>query len=201
MKKKIIFSFLILTALAVFICFNVKEKTETRSSNLQDRIEGIRSFASENSYNDKIAFFINYSISSNKNRFFVIDLKTGKTLEKGLVSHGSGSEKGKVNEKLKFSNVDSSYCTSLGKYLIKNSYNGDFGKAYRLIGLDKTNSNAYSRAIVLHKYSTVPDKETTSPIVLSLGCPMVSPAFFSVLEKYIDNSQKDIVLYMYTGYE
>jgi hypothetical protein len=81
--------------------------------------------------------------------------------------------------------------------VIKNSYNGDFGKAYRLIGMDNTNSNALSRAIVLHRYSKVPDSETINPIVLSLGCPMVSDSFFSTLEKYIDSSEKNIVLYIY----
>lgn len=166
---------------AIVLASNISFSNSTvRSNNLNDRTEEIRKFASENGYSEKLAFFIDFSISSNKYRFFVIDLKSGK-----------------INGKLKFSNTDGSYCSSIGKYVVKNSYNGDFGKAYRLIGLDNTNSNAFSRAIVLHKYSKVPDNETTNPIVLSLGCPMVSPAFFSTLEKYIDSSEKNIVLYIY----
>ena len=181
-------------ALASNIGFN---KSAFSSSSPNNRVEEVRKFASENGYNEKLAFFVDFSITSNKYRFFVIDLKSGKILEKGLVAHGSGSESGKANGKLKFSNTDGSYCSSVGKYVIKNSYSGDFGKAYRLIGLDNTNSNAFSRAIVLHKYSKVPDNETTNPIVLSLGCPMVSPSFFSTLERYIDSSEKNIVLYIY----
>lgn len=183
---------------AIVLASNINfSNSPVRSNNLNDRTEEIRKFASENGYSEKLAFFIDFSISSNKYRFFVIDLKSGKILEKAMVAHGSGSENGKINGKLKFSNTDGSYCSSIGKYVVKNSYNGDFGKAYRLIGLDNTNSNAFSRAIVLHKYSKVPDNETTNPIVLSLGCPMVSPAFFSTLEKYIDSSEKNIVLYIY----
>ncbi|AJW62203.1 murein L,D-transpeptidase catalytic domain family protein [Elizabethkingia bruuniana] len=196
MKKYIFLS--LLGIFAIVLASNISFSNSTvRSNNLNDRTEEIRKFASENGYSEKLAFFIDFSISSNKYRFFVIDLKSGKILEKAMVAHGSGSEKGKINGKLKFSNTDGSYCSSIGKYVVKNSYNGDFGKAYRLIGLDNTNSNAFSRAIVLHKYSKVPDNETTNPIVLSLGCPMVSPAFFSTLEKYIDSSEKNIVLYIY----
>ncbi|OPC59143.1 hypothetical protein DSC47_05115 [Elizabethkingia miricola] len=196
MKKYIFLSLLGIFAIVLASSISFSNST-VRSNNLNDRTEEIRKFASENGYSEKLAFFIDFSISSNKYRFFVIDLKSGKILEKAMVAHGSGSEKGKINGKLKFSNTDGSYCSSIGKYVVKNSYKGDFGKAYRLIGLDNTNSNAFSRAIVLHKYSKVPDNETTNPIVLSLGCPMVSPAFFSTLEKYIDSSEKNIVLYIY----
>ncbi|WP_278554377.1 murein L,D-transpeptidase catalytic domain-containing protein [Elizabethkingia bruuniana] len=203
MKKYIFLSLLGVFAIGLILNggFSKAEKPsvqpEPSNNDLNAKIKNIRKFAAENNYNQDIAFFADLSVSSNKYRFFVIDLKSDKILDKGLVAHGSGSEKGKINGKLKFSNTDGSYCSSIGKYVVKNSYNGDFGKAYRLIGLDNTNSNTFSRAIVLHKYSKVPDNETTNPIVLSLGCPMVSPAFFSTLEKYIDSSEKNIVLYIY----
>ena len=164
---------------------------------LDNQIKEVKSYAAANHYNQEVAFLIDLSIPSNQYRFFVVDLKNNKILSKGLVAHGSGSEKGKTRGKLKFSNEDGSYCSSLGKYIVKESYDGKFGKAYRLAGLDKTNSNAMSRAIVLHQYSTVPEKEVASPIVLSLGCPMVSPGFFSTLETYIDKPRQNIVLYMY----
>ncbi|CAM3652575.1 murein L,D-transpeptidase catalytic domain-containing protein [Elizabethkingia occulta] len=196
MKKYIFLS--LFGVLAIALVSNISfGQSIVRSNNPNNKTEEIRKFASENGYNEKLAFFVDFSITSNKYRFFVIDLKSGKILERGLVAHGSGSEKGKVDGKLEFSNVYGSYCSSIGKYIVKNSYKGDFGKAYKLVGLDKTNSNALSRAIVLHKYSAVPDNETINPIVLSLGCPMVSPAFFSTLEKYIDSAEKSIVLYIY----
>ena len=195
--KKYIYLFLF-GVIAIALVSNTSfDKSTVGGSDPNNRTEEIRKFASENGYNEKLAFFVDFSLNSNKYRFFVIDLNSGKTLEKGMVAHGSGSESGKINGKLKFSNTDDSYCSSVGKYVIKNSYNGDFGKAYRLIGMDNTNSNALSRAIVLHRYSKVPDSETINPIVLSLGCPMVSDSFFSTLEKYIDSSEKNIVLYIY----
>lgn len=41
--------------------------------------------------------------------------------------------------------------TSLGRYVIVGQYSGKYGKAYRLAGLDVSNSNAISRSIVFHK--------------------------------------------------
>lgn len=147
-------------------------------------------------YNAKIAFFVDMKIKSGKYRFFVYDLVNGQVIDQGLVAHGSGSETN-IKGDLKFSNEPNSHSTSLGRYAVCGSYKGIFGKAYRLIGLDKTNSNAQKRAIVLHSYSAVPHEEQNYYISNSHGCPMVSESFFKRLEKYIDNSKSKIVLNVY----
>ena len=69
--------------------------------------------------------------------------------------------------------------------------------SYRLTGLDETNSNARSRAIVLHRLSCVPDVEQKDEICLSFGCPMVSDNFFKILEQHIDKSDKKLIIYAY----
>ena len=112
------------------------------------------------------------------------------------MAHGSGSETG-IGGQLKFSNINNSLSTSLGKYSIGHSYNGKFGKAYKLYGLDETNSNAFSRNIVLHKFEDVPYDEQESYICNSHGCPMVNEKFYSRLEKIIDASDKKIILRIY----
>lgn len=147
-------------------------------------------------YNTKIAFFVDMKIKSGKNRFFVYDLVNDKILDQGLVANGSGSET-KVRGELIFSNEANSNSTSLGKYIVGKSYNGMFGKSYRLSGLDETNSNALKRAIVLHPYSAVPEEEQDYYISNSHGCPMVSENFFKRLEKIIDNSKSNIILKVY----
>ena len=99
---------------------------------------------------------------------------------------------------LVFSNIPNSNCTSLGKYKIGNSYNGNFGLSYKLKGLDKTNSRALDRAVVLHSYCGVPNTEVyPAPICVSEGCPMVSTAFFTQLKAYMDESQEPILLWIY----
>lgn len=189
-----------------FACRNKEEKPEiikytkpvySYEEKLKSETAEIRRFLGKSSkYNSDIVFLLDMKVESGKNRFFIYDLKHNKILDKGLVSHGSGSETG-IPGKLRFSNTKDSNCSSLGKYAIGSSYTGRFGKAYKLYGLDETNSNAFDRNIVLHKYSEIPFEEQINPICNSLGCPMVNEKFFSVIEKLIDNSKKKMILVMY----
>ena len=172
----------------------------TTNNNLETQIIEVKNLIVSNAkYNNKIAFFIDMKIPSGKNRFFIYYLKNHKIIDKGLVANGSGSETG-ILGKLKFSNIDNSLSTSLGRYSIGYSYIGKFGKAYKLYGLDKTNSNAYDRNIVLHKYFDVPYDEQENYICNSYGCPMVNEKFYNRIEKIIDNSKTKIILNIYSGY-
>ena len=162
----------------------------------QSKISELKNFVQGKKYNHDIAFFIDFKIPSGQIRFFIYDLKDNKILDKGLVAHGSGSEGGKEGD-LKFSNIENSYQSSLGKYEISTKYYGIFGWSYRLKGLDETNSNALKRAIVMHSLSCVGNVESSQPTCLSLGCPMLSKEFFIVAAKYIDNSKRPIILYAF----
>lgn len=164
---------------------------------LLERVKIIKEFISKNpKYNTELAFFIDMRVMSGKNRFIVYNLKNDSIVDQGLVAHGIGSETENKPE-LKFSNANSSFCTSLGKYSIGQDYFGKFGKAYKLNGLDKTNNNAYTRSIVLHKYKQVPYMEQETSICHSLGCPMVNEMYFNRIEKLIDNSKRNIILDIY----
>jgi hypothetical protein len=173
----------------------VEKKITTERLNKQ--VKSIKAFVAKNTaYNSEIAFFIDMKIMSGQNRFFVYNLKENKIADQGLVAHGSGSETG-IDGQLKFSNVPDSNTTSLGKYSIGNHYYGKFGKAYKLYGLDKTNSKAFDRFIVLHYFSKVPYEPQLEPICNSLGCPMVNEKYFNRIEKIIDGSEKKILLALY----
>ena len=192
---------LLLLCLSSFTTYNVAAKKETLNEleilRLTDHVNEIKSVVSvDRKYNTKIAFLVDMKIKSGKNRFFVYDLQNNKILDEGLVAHGCGSETG-IPGDLKFSNVPNSNSTSLGRYSIEKSYNGMFGKAFRLNGLDETNSNAFKRAIVLHHYSAVPYEEQDHYIARSHGCPMVNEIFFKRLEKIIENSDSKIMMYVY----
>jgi len=171
--------------------------TETVQKRIQDEAKITKEFLAKNpNYNSEIVFLVDMKITSGQNRFFIYDLNTDKILDQGLVAHGSGSETGILN-KLKFSNVNNSLATSLGKYSIGKCYNGQFGKAYKLYGLDGSNSNAFLRNIVLHKYSKVPYEEQIDPICNSYGCPMVNEIYFKRIEKILDATEKVILLNIY----
>lgn len=147
-------------------------------------------------YDDQLLFCCDMRIPSNYYRFFVVDLKNERILKSGLVAHGSGSETGYADS-LIFSNVPESYKTSLGVYSIGNSYEGSFGLSFKLNGLEKTNSNAYKRLIVLHRYFCVPSEEQAEPICTSLGCAMVAEPFMDELTTIIRSRSKPILLSIY----
>lgn len=148
------------------------------------------------SYDQKIAILIDMRQNSGKNRFFIVELDSLSILSRGLVAHGSGSETG-FDDSLRFSNTPNSYCTSLGKYKIGNAYVGNFGRSYKLHGLDPTNSTAFERFVVLHRYSCVPDEEQLLPICNSLGCPMLSENFFKEVDAMIRKSGKSVLMEIY----
>lgn len=190
MMKHFIFLFLFLISCS---------KTQSQQSHLvlpASKISEVKDFLKGKNYNQEIAVFINFKTHSGKYRYFVYDLKNNKVLQKAVVSHGSGSVISKSDD-LKFSNVEGSYQSSLGKYEIRESYVGKFGKAYRLQGLDSTNNNAMQRAIVLHSFDCIPNQESENLACLSLGCPMLSKIGFNQTAKYIDQSKKPIVLFAF----
>lgn len=204
--RKVIF--ILFPVLVLFSSFNNKLKPTEKGTNeltaispaeqrLSERVKIIKEFIVKNpKYNKELAFFIDMRIMSGKNRFIVYDLKNDKIVDQGLVAHGIGSETDNKPE-LKFSNKDSSFCTALGKYAVGQNYVGKYGKAYKLHGLDATNSNALARSIVLHKFEQVPYEEQNRPICHSLGCPMVNEIYYDRIQKIIDNSKANIILDIY----
>ncbi|MDQ1857217.1 MULTISPECIES: murein L,D-transpeptidase catalytic domain-containing protein [unclassified Chryseobacterium] len=191
MMKHFIFLFLI-----VISCSKAESQQLSSLAIPQTRISEIKNYIKGKEYNQELAVFINFKIHSGKYRYFIYNLKNNTILQQAVVSHGSGSVIPK-SDALKFSNIEGSYQSSLGKYIIGESYIGKFGKAYRLAGLDATNSNAMQRAIVLHSYGCIPDAESKSPACLSLGCPMLSVNALKETAKYIDKSTKPVILYAF----
>lgn len=201
MKLKII---TVLSVLGIALLCNFYLKSHSSESEFSKNVvdktavkaDEIKSFLKENSkYNKEVFFLLDMRIPSNKYRFFIYNTKRNQIIDSGLVAHGSGSET--ETDELQFSNTDGSLMTSLGKYSIGNSYNGTFGKAYKMYGLDATNSNAFSRNIVLHSHKKMPYEEQISPIVLSWGCPMLNEKFYVRVQDIIDKSDKKVLMYIY----
>jgi hypothetical protein len=169
---------------------------EAEVSKINQKASELKKFANEKKFSKKYIFLVDMSIPSGKNRFFVYDISKDSIIKTSLVAHGSGDHG--FSLKPTFSNQKESGCTALGKYCIGKSYRGRFGTAYKLYGLDSSNSNAFSRNTVLHAYDCVPERETYPyPICNSRGCPMVTPAFLKQLEQIIDKSDKPVLLWIF----
>jgi len=153
------------------------------------------SFIKKNGYNESVCFLIDMTLPSGQNRFFVYDLDKDSIIQSGLVTHGRCNKD--WLEGRKYSNVPGCGCTSLGKYKVGYAYKGTFGLAYKLHGLDKTNSNAFKRYVVLHSHECVPEYQVADDICQSDGCPTVSPNFLKQLKPVINQSSKPILLWIF----
>jgi hypothetical protein len=100
------------------------------------------------SYRDLIGI-ADFSLPSRAPRFHLVNLADG-SVQSHLVAHGKGSDPSHTGWLERFSNEPRSNATSAGAYRTGSLYLGAHGRSMRLEGLDPTNSNALSRAIVVH---------------------------------------------------
>jgi hypothetical protein len=125
-------------------------------------------------FNSNIVTIADFSQPSYNKRLYIVDLDNYEVLFNTYVSHGRNS--GKDIPK-KFSNKMSSFQSSLGFYLTKDTYFGKHGFSLQLEGIEKgINDNASRRAIVLHGADYVNERMISSLgyIGRSQGCPAVS---------------------------
>lgn len=208
MKRFFLFTLLLLTVTIVVAGtwylshFNKHETVKNltlpdkKKNSLLEQAKKAKAFVKSEKYNDSICFLVDMSLPSGTNRFFVYDLKNNSLLDAGLVTHGRCNKDFLTGRQ--YGNEVGCGCTSLGRYKIGNPYKGRFGLAYKLFGLDSTNSNAFKRFVVLHSHSCVPASEVDpAPICQSDGCPTVSPAFLQQLAGILDNSKKPFLLWIY----
>jgi len=115
---------------------------------------------------------VDFNQPSTSKRLYVFDA-VEKKVERYYVAHGRGSE-GTAGNNIPaiFSNQSGSNSSSLGIYRALDEYNGHHGRSLRLEGLEPTNSNALSRAVVMHTADYVSDAfiRETGRIGRSEGC-------------------------------
>ena len=123
--------------------------------------------------NGSIISIIDFSKPSSKKRLFIIDLKNYKVLFNTLVAHGKNTG---LEWATSFSNQTSSFKSSPGFYITKETYEGKNGYSLKLEGMDSgINDNAYERGIVIHGADYVSDAFVNAQgrIGRSQGCPAV----------------------------
>lgn len=152
-------------------------------------------FCKSEGYNTHIALFVDLSRHSGHRRFVAWSFDEGRPLLTAPVSHGSGSELPHVRSAYaRCSNADGSHLSSVGRALVAERYEGRYGVAYRLDGLDESNSNLRLRCVVLHGWrytSSLPIFPL--PTTGSWGCPVLSQRMMRRVDDLIRN-EKRVVL-------
>lgn len=119
---------------------------------------------------NKYLTVIDFSQSSRKKRFYLIDVENQELVVNTFVSHGKNSG---VDMAKSFSDRINSNQSSLGFYVTKGTYTGKHGLSLRLSGKESGfNANAESRAIVVHGADYVNAGRVNSGFMgRSQGCP------------------------------
>ena len=114
---------------------------------------------------------VDFAQGSSEARFHVVHLPSGH-VESFRVAHGSGSDPGHTGFLDHFSNRPGSEATSDGAYTTQETYQGKYGLSMKVRGLDWTNNNAESRAIVIHNawYAEPEMVEIHGKLGRSQGC-------------------------------
>jgi len=120
-----------------------------------------------------ILTLVDFSLSSNTKRMWVIDLDKNIVLFQTLVAHGRNTGEEYAQE---FSNDAESFKSSIGFYATGEIYNGKHGLSLKLDGLEKgLNDKARERAVVIHGADYVSESfiKQNKRLGRSQGCPAI----------------------------
>ncbi|OUD34613.1 murein L,D-transpeptidase catalytic domain family protein [Flavobacterium sp. FPG59] len=159
-----------------------------------EALKGYYSLKEKGIIKKEILTIIDFSISSNAKRLWVINIETGEILFHSLVAHGRNTGEEYASQ---FSNASESYKSSLGFYATGEIYTGKHGMSMRLDGLEKgVNDNARARGVVMHAADYVSDSfiKNNQRLGRSQGCPAV-PAELS--KEIINTIQNKSCFFIY----
>lgn len=171
---------------------NGARSSDTISDRFGQALAFMKSHQSKHAFNGHIGLIDLKQHSSDK-RFVLWDTRTNK-IERFLVAHGKGSDPDHDGKATIFSDVPGSKASALGFYRVAEPYIGRHGHSLRMDGLEASNANARSRAIVIHGADYVtPNRD---PIGRSWGCPAVSTQRIQGVIKALGDGG---LLFMFTG--
>jgi len=134
-------------------------------------LEGFYQLKQKGLIQNDILTLVDFSLSANSKRMWVIDMNTNTVLYHSLVAHGRNSGEEFATA---FSNKSESYQSSLGFYLTGETYQGKHGLSLRLDGLERgINDKARDRAVVIHGADYVSEQfiKQNKRLGRSQGCP------------------------------
>jgi hypothetical protein len=141
-----------------------------------------------------ILTLIDFSLSSNTKRLWVIDLSSNTILFQSLVAHGRNTGEEFASA---FSNSNSSFKSSLGFYATGEIYQGKHGASLRLDGLERgVNDKARERGVVVHGADYVSESfiRNHKRLGRSQGCPALPVELTNEIIQTIKNKS---CLYIY----
>ncbi|MES2575715.1 MAG: murein L,D-transpeptidase catalytic domain family protein [Bacteroidota bacterium] len=157
----------------IYNSLNTNECTLPNMESFKEALKGFYLLKEKGLVQKDILTLVDFSLSSNVKRLWVIDLSTNSILYNSLVAHGRNTGEEFANS---FSNANSSYKSSLGFYVTGETYNGKHGMSLKLDGQEKgVNDNARVRGVVMHAADYVSNSfiKCHKRLGRSQGCPAI----------------------------
>lgn len=185
--------------LTLIICLLMQT---SNSIGYKEKAQEAFAYCSSKGFNTDFFFLVDMSVHSGLKRFHLWDFKKKRITESFMVSHGCGENpwaEDFTKDRPSFSNIDGSHLTSTGKYAIgERGYSQwGIGVKYIMHGMDRTNSNALRRTIVLHSWTMVSDHETyPKGTPEGWGCPAVSNNDMRKIDAMLRYNKKKTLLWI-----
>jgi len=173
---------------------------QTAYDRIKSKADSALIYCKQKGFDTKYCYLVDFSIHSGKHRFFIWDFAGDSIKMASLCAHGYGQRS--TTGKPVFSNVEGSYCSSLGRYKTGARAYSNYGinVHYKLHGLDKTNDNAFKRWVVLHAHTPISDYEIYPehlPLGYSQGCPVLSNTAMKYIDEMLKKTKKPVLLWVY----
>lgn len=111
-------------------------------------LQQVRDYCRKFGYNDTYYIICDFGMPSGKKRFYLYDLNSRRRIMSSYCMHGNGG--GSTDEKAVFSNKPGSNCSSVGLFALKGIGSYSMKNCIRVTGLDRTNSMARARGLLIH---------------------------------------------------
>jgi hypothetical protein len=169
---------------------------------LKAKAQVAKQYCQDRNLNTDFCIIIDMSMHSGLKRFFVWDFNESSITDSFLVSHGACDNPWSGDyskEQVRFSNVNESYCSSVGMYILGERGPSQWGIRikYLMHGQEPTNNNATRRAIVFHSWEQVSNEEvypTGTPE--GWGCPAISNEAMRYVDQRLQQADKRTLMWI-----
>lgn len=176
--------------------FSEKNTTMPNLASFKNAMLGYSKLEKQGQIEKNILTIIDFTLSSTKNRLWVLDMDERKVLLNTVVSHGKNTGNEFATD---FSNTVNSLQSSLGFYVTGETYYGKNGLSLFIDGKEEEfNSRARERYVVIHgaDYANPEVAQRTGRLGRSYGCPAVPTA---LTKEFIEMIKDKSVVYIHSN--
>lgn len=177
-----------------------RDKSKPGYAVLRKALTGFFNLESDDRIKKNLLTIIDFSLSSNLDRMWIIDLNRLEVIHSGLCAHGRNSGE---EYACSFSNTPSSYKSSLGFYVTGETYTGKHGLSLCLDGVEAgINDKARERAIVIHGADYVSSDfiRRNGRLGRSFGCPSIPMEYHEKIINMLSGQSCIFIHFPDTGY-